>query len=257
MIQRSCYGLVCLIVVCMQGREAGGQTYLKQIPKSTLTEAQVKSPPDEGQFFLDLQAPANQKLTETLNDPIFAGDDLAELPAGEFKTEAGVKYNIGKQFIALQGKLAPQRPEKIKLKVDRRASALYFLHGCGWGAFGGPGSEHFEKDGTLIGYYRVNYEDEDYEVIPIVYGKDVRDWWGIWDKFAPTRNSEIAWRGTNKHLKGRREAKDEPKPLRLFQSIWINPWPTSKIVSIEYVSTGGTAAPFCVAVSGYLEPEKK
>lgn len=248
--------LFACIVIALNG-ELFAQTYLKEIPRNTLTAEQVKSPPPENQFFIDIQAPANHRLDQNFNDPIFAGDDLSELLVGEFKTESGIRYNVGKQIIALQGKLAPQRPEKIRIKVGQKASSLYFLHGCGWGAFGGPGSDHFEKDGTLIGYYRVNYEDDDYEVIPIVYGKDVRDWWGIWDKFAPTRNSEIVWRGSNKHLKGRREARDEPKPLRLFQKTWVNPWPTLNIVSIDFVSTGGTAAPFCVAISGFLEPEKK
>lgn len=228
------------------------QTYLKPVTRGGTSGKELSEPPAEGQFFLEIQAPANQRKDEVLNDSAYPGDDLSELATGEFKTEKGVRFQIGKQLMALKGKLAAERPERIRVTVDRRASALYFLHACGWGSFGGPESDHFEKEGTLIGYYRVNYEDGDYEVIPIVYGKDVRDWWGIWDKFAGTRNSEVVWRGTNKHLRGRREAANEPKPLRLFQTSWSNPWPELRIVSIDYVSTGGTAAPFCVSISGYL-----
>ncbi|MFO1020771.1 MAG: hypothetical protein U0903_08755 [Planctomycetales bacterium] len=234
-----------------------GQIYLKPIPgasDSVMTSEGVKG---QTPFYLDLQKVGNVRRDEPMNDPIYKGDNLKELPTGIFKTRAGIPFQIGEKLICLRGKLAPDRPDSVKLDVDRTCSGFYFLQGCGWGSFGGPANPagHFERDGTAIGMYIITYEDQDVEFVPITYGKDVRDWWGIWDKFQPTKKSEVAWRGTNDHVKVRAEAKGEPKPLRLFMTTWRNPWPTLKIKSIEFVSEGSTAAPFCVAITGYAPPE--
>jgi len=37
----------------------------------------------------------------------------------------------------------------------------------------------FVPDDTLIGEYKVRYDDKAVETIPVVYGKDVRDWWFV------------------------------------------------------------------------------
>lgn len=248
-------GLWIILFSSLPLQHLPAQEYFPNIPRVSLPDADLRHPPPDTQFSIDLQPVANLRLDQPLNSPGVAGNDLKELPPGDFRTTDGIRFRIDKRLIALSGKHAPDdRPDDVSVKVDRKSSSLYFLHACGWGGFGAPAHPHSEKDGTLIGYYRVNYDDGDYEIIPIVYGKDVRDWWGIWDKFQPTRNSTIAWRGNNAQLKQRPEAKNEPQPLRLFLTCWPNPWPASKIRSIQYVSTGGAAAPFCVAITGSLLP---
>ena len=42
-------------------------------------------------------------------------------------------------------------------------------------------------DGTEIGTYIVHYADRTEERIPIIYGKDVRDWWRCSDPERPSR----------------------------------------------------------------------
>jgi len=45
------------------------------------------------------------------------------------------------------------------------------------------------------------------------------------------------------------------KPLRLYMSVWKNPWPTLNIKTIEFLSEESIAAPFCIAITGYSVPE--
>ncbi len=181
------WGLVC----CLLGSSAGGAGLRGQ------------------KIFVDLQPKANKPLDEAMNDAIYEGDDLAELARGRVSLADGAEFLVGAKCVALSGKHAADRPDRIAgLSVESRIAGLQILHACGWGAFGGKADPvgHYQEDGTLIGHYRVNYEDGDWEIIPIVYGRDVRDWWGLWDNFKPTTQSKIAWRGTNAHLKGRAEA---------------------------------------------------
>jgi hypothetical protein len=61
------------------------------------------------------------------------------------------------------------------------------------------------------------------------------DWWvqpGVADPTA----SKVAWEGQN-----------ALSPIRLFLTTWQNPSPKKRIVSLDYVATGGN--PFCVAIS--------
>ena len=37
--------------------------------------------------------------------------------------------------------------------------------------------------------------------------------------------------------------------LRLYLTMWENPQPDKKVISIDYVSTNTTAGPFCVAMT--------
>jgi hypothetical protein len=203
-------------------------------------------------IFVELQTLANKPLKEEMNDPVYEGDNLAELPQGRLKLEDGTEFEIGPKCVVLNGKHAPDRPVHVDgFNVREKITGLQILHACGWGAFGGKADPvgHYQEDGTLIGHYRVNYEDGDWEIIPIVYGRDVRDWWGVWDKLKPTTQAKYGWRGTNAHLKTRAEARPFPQPLRLFVTTWKNPKPTVRVVSIDMFSAKEVAAPFCVAIT--------
>lgn len=184
--------------------------------------------------FLDLQPYANQKLKENFA-PDEKGNNLAGLPAGE-QILGGVKFNIGEGMIQLRGKgsLHPLKVEGIN--VGTRFSKLYLLHATQWGA------EKIEKNDGIAGYYTVKYEDHGQETIPIVYGKDVRDWW-YRESLGPGR-AEVAWNGTNGYAEKRNGA-----TIRLYLTRWINPKPARKVVSIDFTSTNSDVAPFCVAMT--------
>lgn len=156
--------------------------------------------------------------------------DVSSLPAGE-QTCAGVKFQVGKGVLQLTSTIETiaDLPEEVKgLKVEATVSKLHFLHASAYRA----------KEGTIIGYYTVNYTDGGDETIPVVYGKDVRDWWVIADSRETTRG-KVGWEGEIRSSK-----------LRLFVTTWKNPDPSRKVKSIDFGSTkAAEASPFCVAIT--------
>jgi RNA polymerase sigma factor (sigma-70 family) len=184
------------------------------------------------QTSLDLQPRANQQLKEDFGR---AGNNLAALPTGE-QTLAGVKWKIGEGLIRLSGKSTTNKPEKVEgVSVGMTFSKLYFLH-----------ATHCQApEDTLVGYYTVTYEDKSRHKIPIVYGKDVSDWWYKEGSTTPGL-AEVAWNGEIDSARNTNGSR-----IRLYKSTWDNPVPARKVVSIDFASTNGAdAAPFCVAITG-------
>jgi outer membrane protein assembly factor BamB len=182
------------------------------------------------QTALDLQPKANHKLKE---DAHRAGNNLAALPTGE-QSLAGVTWKIGEKLILLSGKSTTDKPAKVEgIRVGTTFSKLYLLHATHWAA----------PEDTLVGYYLVNYEDKSQQKIPIVYGKDIGDWWYTGDARIPSR-AEVAWKGGNDY------ARSLGYKIRLYGATWKNPEPARKVVSIDFASTNeADAAPFCVAIT--------
>lgn len=180
-------------------------------------------------IYIDLQPRANHKLAEQFHADEFPGNNLAELPKGE-QTFEGCKFKIGEGLIQLGSNLLASKPKEVKgIKVDKTFAKLHILHATGWSV----------EDGTRIGEYTVNYEDKTKEVIPIVYGSDVRDWW-VNDPSQTVSRGKVGWKGKN-------GAHDM---IWLYITSWNNPKPDKKIASIDYAAVGGTdAAPFCVAMT--------
>jgi hypothetical protein len=189
--------------------------------------------------YIRLDPKANQKLAENFHGDDDVGNHLAELPKGE-QTFAGAKFKIGDGAIQLGSTMLPHMPEKIEgIKIDQSFAKLYVLHACGWGA-AGPESV---SDGTVIGQYTVHYEDNTSAVVPIAYGKDVRDWWNH-DNSKPVTRGKVAWSGSSDLSRMFNVG------IRLYLSTWENPQPDKKVRSIDYIATGDTAAaPFCVAMT--------
>ena len=189
--------------------------------------------------YICLESKANQNLAKSFHGDDDTGNDLAELPQGE-QTFAGAKFKVGHGAIQLRSKMLPQMPEKVEgIKVDQACAKLYVLHACGWGA---TGSESV-ADGTVIGQFTVHYEDSTSAVIPIAYGKDVRDWWNH-DNSKPVTHGKVAWSGLNNRSRMFNVG------VRLYLSTWENPQPDKKVRSIDYIATGDTAAaPFCIAIT--------
>jgi outer membrane protein assembly factor BamB len=196
-------------------------------------DPKARTRPADGrkQTCLDLQPKANLKLRDDVGVP---ENNLAMLLTGE-QTLAGVRWNIGQSLILLSGKATADRPDKAEgIKVGTACAKLHFLHGA-----------HFQApDDTVIGYYTINYEDKSLEKVPIVYGKDVSDWWYTEGTAVPSR-AKVAWTGENDAAR-----KTNGSKIRLYLMTWNNPHPSRKIVSIDLASTNSTnAAPFCVAMT--------
>ena len=174
---------------------------------------------------IDLSAFYNAGLKEHWNDRTDNDNDLSELPSG-LQMFGGVKFDV-RGIVQLAGlginKIEPGYPESVNgIAVDRQCSCLHFLQATGW----------WMKGGTQVGSYIVHYSDGQHCEIPIVYGKDVRDWQA--DQAKDLERASTAWRGRNQ---------------RLLQSTWENPRPQIEITTIDYVSAMTTAAPFLIAIT--------
>jgi hypothetical protein len=194
-------------------------------------------------LFVDLQPYGNQKLKEDFpGSSQFPGNNMAGLPQGEQSLE-GVKFKIGECSIQLTSteEAVKDKPEKVEgIKVNSACTKLHILHATGW---------RTEND-TLIGEYTVTWEDGTSVTIPIVYGKDVVDWWHYPDSEDPSR-SKVAWKGENDG------AKTLNATIQLFLTTWENPKPEKKIKTIDYSSTKKSqAAPFCVAITAESAEDK-
>ncbi|MEX2169883.1 MAG: hypothetical protein WD851_11280 [Pirellulales bacterium] len=200
---------------------------------------------------VDLQSHVNQPLDEDFLPGDYPGDSLSELARGDCEL-GGIPFRIGDDLVQVSGKFLPDHPTRVEdIEVGQHAKRIHFLHAARWGAYGSRGDSlgHWVADGTPIGYYEVVYEDGSAEAIPIIYGVDVRDWWSIWDNAKATERGKVVWTGNNPHLRQRSEARHTDTPLRLYLSTWENPRPEARVASIEFVSLGQAAAPFCVAMT--------
>jgi hypothetical protein len=192
---------------------------------------------------VDLQSKANQKLAEDSEG--LEGNNLKELLPGA-RILGGVHFTIGDGLIQLGSTVIKNMPDKVEgITVGSSFAKLHILHATCYG--GGPnqeGTAYFVKDDTVIGEYRVNFEDKSSEIIPIVYGKDVRDWFYV-DGEKSVSDGKIAWKGDNDFAKG------VGSRIRLYHSTWENPHRSKKVVSIDYLSRKDdtVAAPFCVAMT--------
>jgi hypothetical protein len=112
---------------------------------------------------------------------------------------------------------------------------LHFLHGTAWSA---------EPDAE-IGAYVLHYADGQTARLPIVYGRQVRDWWVREGDPIPT-DAEIAWRGENEaaHKSGCR--------VQLYRYTANNPWPGKEIATIDFCSAMTKSAPFLIGLT--VEP---
>jgi hypothetical protein len=192
---------------------------------------------------LNLQPASNQKRSDNLGSGR-VGNNLCNLPGGE-QTFAGVPFTIEDGFIQLGSKLQKERkPDKVEaIPVGRAFARLHLLHATLYGNVlvakkDGP---QFVPDDTLIAEYRIHYEDGTTETIPVVYGKDVRDWFFQANSKGVTRG-KVAWQGENGL------AKSLGCQIRLYLTTWENPHPGKRVRSVDYVKAGDTpAAPFWIA----------
>jgi hypothetical protein len=191
---------------------------------------------------IDLEARTNEELTDNFGGR--AGNNLRELPTGN-QILGGVPFRIRTGIIQLGSKVLDGMPARVEnIPVNRCFAKLHLLHATQFG--GGPnqpGSEWFVEDGTPIGEYRINFDDGSTLTIPLVYGRDVRDWFYVDGEKEPSQ-AKVVWKGDNVR------AKEVGAHVRLYLSTWENPYPDYVVQSIDFASTMATAcAPFCVAIT--------
>jgi len=183
---------------------------------------------------IDLSPHYNAGLDEPLHTKANPGNNLSVLPRG-LQTLAGIQFDV-RGVVQLSSSRVKELdpvtdyPERVNgIKVGRQCRRLHFLHASGIAV----------ADGTQIGSYIVHYADGQQSVIPLIYGKNVRDWW-VFGNEAPARKQlQVAWTGTNA----------APALICLFKTTWDNPLPGLEISTIDYVSKMTPAAPFLVALT--------
>lgn len=182
---------------------------------------------------IDLSKQFNALLTESWHDPSHIRNNLAALPVG-LQTLAAVEFDIRGVVQAastntdtlLRG--FPQRIDSIP--VHRACRKLAFLMGAGW----------IDPDGVQIGQFVLHYTDGQTKMLPIIYGRDVRDWW---NSEGVTPGSTVAWNGEND------AAVAGHSKIRLFKNVRDNPLPGARIETIDFVSTMQNSAPFLLAIT--------
>lgn len=136
----------------------------------------------------------------------------------------------------------------LGISVNVRCRRLQFLHTAGWGTemrmVDTRRREHLiVPHGTVIGTYQVHYADGQNLDIPIVYGRDTRDWWHYAENSADEPALVTAWEGTNPASRAANAA------IRLFLTTWVNPRPDVPIRSFDFIHAGTRAVPILVAVT--------
>jgi hypothetical protein len=203
--------------------------------------AATAAPPGKYEY-LNLDDNGNQKLKDPFGSET-PGNDLP-LKKG-LHTCAGINFKVGDKVIELGSKLQKTaKPNKVEgIKVGQTFAKLHILHSTEYGE-GGMAVE----DGTQIAEYKIIYDDGSSESIPVVYGKDVRDWW-FYPQSKEVSRGKVGWKGANEH------SKTFEAEIHLYVLTWENPHPNKKVATITYAKTDeqSPAAPFCVAMT--LEPK--
>jgi hypothetical protein len=167
----------------------------------------------------------------------FPGNDLAQMPSGLQQFDH-VPFDV-RGVIQLGGAEATVSfPERIEgIAVRQRFSRIHVLHGATFPPLFG---------GTKLGRYVLHYANGQTKEIPIIYGKDIADWWFDPDKPIEPSKAQVAWTGSNEAVKA------YGKSLRIYHATWDNPFPDVEVRDIGLVSNMSLAAPFLLAIT--LEP---
>jgi hypothetical protein len=184
---------------------------------------------------INLTAYYNAMLTDSWHGS--TNNDLATLPRG-LQTFEGVEYDV-RGILQMAGKGASAgrfAPQVMGIPVHQKCHTLHFLHSA---AFGGVGDE-----GKQIGSYVLHYAANQMRLeIPIVYGRDVRDWHTHPSEPPAAKLLKVAWTGTNSVSKAAGQS------IRLFETSWVNVAPDVEIESIDIVAGMTSAAPIVIAIT--------
>jgi hypothetical protein len=190
--------------------------------------------PQAGPDLVDL----SDYFNASLDDDWFQhpGHDLQDVPKG-VQTLGGMPFDVrgliqlaGTESLRVTGVVLPEAVQGIK--VNRKGRRLHFLQACGWHA----------PQGAQIGQYIIHYAGGQTRTAPILFGRNVTDWWVSPNNKLPTEAQE-AWRGSNpstRHIGSH---------THLLQYTWENPLPQEEISTIDFVSNLTEAWPFLVAIT--------
>jgi WD40 repeat protein len=170
---------------------------------------------------------------------LLPNQEFADLPRG-IQRLGGTTFDL-RGILLLDRTASPSPGDASRpirgcgIPVRRVCRQLHFLHAVG-------GNEG--KDGEQVARWLIHYADGNSEVWPVIYGKQVRDWW--WWAKDPQKVSEavIAWEGHS------------PIPLaqgaenvRVFQATWKNPRPDIEVIHLDFIRGQTKVDPFVLAIT--------
>ncbi len=150
---------------------------------------------------------------------------LSELPKGVY-AYARAAFDV-RGMIQLAGKRPSTAPDAIKgIVINFKGEKLDFLHGANGNA----------DDDTVIGNYVLHYANGLIKIIPLVYGRNIKN--SFTGNASPVlTDAAIAW---------------THEGVQVFKYTAYNPLPDIKISTIDFVSCNADAAPYLIAMT--IEP---
>jgi len=184
---------------------------------------------------IDLGGVYNAMLNESWHGG--TENDLAALRQG-VQTLGGIDFDV-RGLLQLRGSSPSSTnfPSEVKgIRVRQRCHHLHFLHAAAFGMV--------TDEGKQIAAYVIHYATNQMRLdVPVVYGRDVRNWHLLSDEPPAGKDLKVAWVGENGI------SRKSGRALRLFVSTWTNPVPDFEIDSIDFVSRQANAAPFLIAIT--------
>lgn len=190
--------------------------------------------PQAAPGLIDLTLYYNARLSDSwLNG---TNNSLAQLVGTQ--PLAGVLFDV-RGIIQLAGERSSTKrfpTQVLGIKLQQNCQRLHFLQAAAY--------SNSETNGEHeIGLYAAHLANGTRLNIPIIYGRNVRDWYSKNDEPPLEKELTVAWTGTNPASSAAKQT------LRLFALVWTNPAPDIQIESIDFVSHHDGAAPFLIAVT--------
>lgn len=179
---------------------------------------------------IDLSAYYNAPLNQEWQR-LTPGNHLENLPRG-LQTLGEITFDVRGVIQLAGGMLSPPAsgfPLQVSgIGIRQKCRKIHFLHATSFTS----------GNGLSVGTFEMRYANRTKETQPIVYGKELRDWW--YDpNLPPPSNSTVAWQGSNQATRF----------LALYVTTWTNPHPRLQIETLDYTSLNSSCAPFLIAVT--------
>lgn len=189
-------------------------------------------------FQLDLSNVMNRPLEDELEKDGKGGwtdqgaNDLRQFPDG-LVVMAGVPFQVeplktfrNNRALLIKAKNTPWGAESATIGVNAKSAELYFLHASAW-----------DKEGQTTARYEIVYADGSTEMVEVVSGRDVLDWWSPARELA---NARVAWSGANA----------VHSPVSVYTMTWRNARPEKVIDAVRVLPGNGEGTLALLAISG-------
>jgi hypothetical protein len=181
--------------------------------------------------FIDLDPWGTDYL---MDGPGVTGNDLNRVPRGIHRL-GETYFRVTEEMVHVRGRVRVDLPQAVRgIKVRARGWVIHFLHGTQFG----------DEQGPQVGSYVVHYADGSSETIPLVYGRNLLNWWQFPRSTERATAARVAWTGSNDSLEENPGFK-----IRLFDLAWTNPHPEKEITTLDVLSADKGCDPFLVAVT--------